>query len=302
MTSQLLGPAEVRSLAERLGIRPTKRLGQNFVHDPNTVRRIVRAAGVGSDDVVVEVGPGLGSLTLALLPAVAHVHAVEIDPVLAAQLPATAAERAPELTGRLSVVAADALHVTAAKLVPPPTALVANLPYNVGVPVVLHLLAELPGLRRGLVMVQAEVAQRLAAGPGSRAYGAPSVKLAWYASAKRAGAVPRAVFWPVPNVDSELLAFIRREPPTGERETVFALVDAAFASRRKSLRAGLAGWFGSPSAAEEALRAAGIDPSARAETLGVAEFARLAEGRAGAGRSGGRRDPRPSAEGTGDSR
>ncbi|MGE3285871.1 MAG: 16S rRNA (adenine(1518)-N(6)/adenine(1519)-N(6))-dimethyltransferase RsmA [Pseudonocardia sp.] len=302
MTSQLLGPVEVRSLAERLGIRPTKRLGQNFVHDPNTVRRIVRAAGLAPDDVVVEVGPGLGSLTLALLPAVAHVHAVEIDRALAVQLPDTAAERAPELADRLSVVGANALRVTAAQLRPEPTALVANLPYNVAVPVVLYLLAELPGLRCGLVMVQAEVAQRLAAGPGSRAYGAPSVKLAWYAAAKRAGAVPRTVFWPVPNVDSELLAFTRREPPDGVRENVFALVDAAFASRRKSLRSGLAGWFGSPSAAEEALRAASIDPSARAETLGVGEFARLAGGRAGAGWSDGRRGPRPSAGGTPDSR
>ena len=163
MTSQLLGPVEVRSLAERLGIRPTKRLGQNFVHDPNTVRRIVRAAGLAPDDVVVEVGPGLGSLTLALLPAVAHVHAVEIDRALAVQLPDTAAERAPELADRLSVVGANALRVTAAQLRPEPTALVANLPYNVAVPVVLYLLAELPGLRCGLVMVQAEVAQRLAA-------------------------------------------------------------------------------------------------------------------------------------------
>lgn len=285
MTSQLLGPAEVRSLAQDLGIRPTKRLGQNFVHDPNTVRRIARAAGLAPDDVVVEVGPGLGSLTLALLPVAAHVHAVEIDPVLAAQLPRTAAERAPALADRLSVVAADALRVTAADLQPAPTALVANLPYNVGVPVVLHLLAELPRLRRGLVMVQAEVAQRLAAGPGSRAYGAPSVKLAWYAAAKRAGAVPRAVFWPVPNVDSELLAFTRRDPPPGAREAVFALVDAAFATRRKSLRAGLAGWFGSPAAAEEALRAAGIDPSARPETLDVAAFARLAAVGGPAGRA-----------------
>jgi 16S rRNA (adenine1518-N6/adenine1519-N6)-dimethyltransferase len=277
VTSQLLGPAEVRSLAASLGIRPTKKLGQNFVHDANTVRRIVRAAGVGPQDVVVEVGPGLGSLTLALLPAVAHVHAVEIDPVLAAQLPQTAVDRAPALAGRLSVVTADALRVRAADLPgPAPSALVANLPYNVGVPVVLHLLAELPGMRRGLVMVQAEVAQRLAAGPGSRAYGAPSVKLAWYAAAKRAGAVPRAVFWPVPNVDSELLAFTRRDAPDGDRERVFALVDAAFASRRKSLRGGLAGWFGSPAAAEAALRGAGVDPAARAETLGVTEFARLA--------------------------
>lgn len=273
--SRLLGPAEVRALADELGLRPTKKLGQNFVHDPNTVRRIVRAAQLEPDDVVVEVGPGLGSLTLALLPAVAGVHAVEIDPVLAARLPATVADRAPTLADRLTVVGADALRVTAAQL-PGATALVANLPYNVGVPVVLHLLAELPALRRGLVMVQAEVAERLAAGPGSKAYGVPSAKLAWYAAARRAGPVPRAVFWPVPGVDSGLLAFDRRDPPPGDREAVFALIDAAFAQRRKALRSGLAGWAGSPAAAEEALRAAGIDPMTRAERLGIEDFARLA--------------------------
>jgi 16S rRNA (adenine1518-N6/adenine1519-N6)-dimethyltransferase len=278
--ARLLGPAEIRALADELDLRPTKRLGQNFVHDPNTVRRIVRGAGVGPDDVVVEVGPGLGSLTLGLLPAVAAVHAVEIDPVLAARLPATVAERAPGLADRLSVTTADAMRVAAADLpAPPPTALVANLPYNVGVPVVLHLLAELPGIRRGLVMVQAEVAERLAAGPGSRAYGVPSAKLAWFAAARRAGPVPRAVFWPVPNVDSGLLAFERHDPPPGERDEVFALIDAAFAQRRKALRSGLAGWAGSPAAAEEALRAAGIAPLARAETLGIADFARLAAAR-----------------------
>jgi 16S rRNA (adenine1518-N6/adenine1519-N6)-dimethyltransferase len=275
--SRLLGPAEIRALAAELGLRPTKRLGQNFVHDPNTVRRIVRAAELQPDDVVVEVGPGLGSLTLALLPAVRAVHAVEIDPVLAGRLPHTAAERAPALAARLSVTAADALTVRAADLpAPSPTALVANLPYNVGVPVVLHLLAEFPQLRRGLVMVQAEVAERLAAPPGSRAYGVPSAKLAWYAAARRAGPVPRAVFWPVPNVDSGLLAFDRRDPPPGDLEAVFRLIDAAFAQRRKALRAGLAGWAGSPSAAEAAMRAAGIDPHARAETLSVDDFARLA--------------------------
>jgi 16S rRNA (adenine1518-N6/adenine1519-N6)-dimethyltransferase len=277
MTARLLGPAEVRSLAGELGIRPTKKLGQNFVHDPNTVRRIVRAAELSPDDVVVEVGPGLGSLTLALLPAVAAVRAVEIDPVLAARLPATAAEYAPDLADRLSVVTADALRVRAADLPgPAPTALVANLPYNVGVPVVLHLLAELPSLRRGLVMVQAEVAERLAAAPGSRAYGVPSAKLAWFAAARRAGPVPRAVFWPVPGVDSGLLAFDRREPPPGDRAAVFAVVDAAFAQRRKSLRSALAGRAGSAAAAEAALHAAGIDPATRAERLGVAEFAALA--------------------------
>jgi 16S rRNA (adenine1518-N6/adenine1519-N6)-dimethyltransferase len=279
--ARLLGPAEVRALAGELGVRPTKRLGQNFVHDPNTVRRIVRAAELVPDDVVVEVGPGLGSLTLGLLPAVAAVHAVEIDPVLAARLPATAAERAPELAGRLAVHTADALRVRADELVPAPTALVANLPYNVGVPVVLHLLAELPGIRRGLVMVQAEVAERLAAVPGSRTYGVPSAKLAWFAAARRAGSVPRNVFWPVPNVDSGLLAFDRRDPPPGDRRAVFGLVDAAFAQRRKALRSALAGWAGSPAAAEEALVAAGIAPLARAETLGIEDFARLAAARVG---------------------
>jgi 16S rRNA (adenine1518-N6/adenine1519-N6)-dimethyltransferase len=278
--ARLLGPAEVRALAAELGIRPTKRLGQNFVHDPNTVRRIVRAAELSPDDVVVEVGPGLGSLTLALLPEVAAVHAVEIDPLLAARLPATVAERAPALAGRLRVLTADALRVRASDFAPPPpTAIVANLPYNVGVPVVLHLLAELPGIRRGLVMVQAEVAERLAAAPGSRAYGVPSAKLAWFAAARRAGPVPRAVFWPVPNVDSGLLAFDRRDPPPGERTAVFAVIDAAFAQRRKVLRSALAGWAGSAAEAETILRAAGVDPGARAETLAIADFARVAAAR-----------------------
>jgi 16S rRNA (adenine1518-N6/adenine1519-N6)-dimethyltransferase len=276
-SARLLGPVEVRTLAGELGLRPTKRLGQNFVHDPNTVRRIVRAAELGPDDVVLEVGPGLGSLTLGLLETAAAVCAVEIDPVLAARLPVTVGDRAPERADRLRVVEADALRVRAADLPgPAPTALVANLPYNVGVPVVLHLLAELPTLRRGLVMVQAEVAERLAAAPGSRAYGVPSAKLAWFGAARRAGPVPRAVFWPVPNVDSGLLAFERRDPPPGDRAAVFAVVDAAFAQRRKVLRSALAGWAGSPSAAEAALRAAGVDPSARAERLAIGDFARVA--------------------------
>jgi 16S rRNA (adenine1518-N6/adenine1519-N6)-dimethyltransferase len=278
--SRLLGPAEVRALAGELGLRPTKRLGQNFVHDPNTVRRIVREAELAPDDVVVEVGPGLGSLTLALLPAVRAVHAVEIDPVLAARLPATVAERAPALADRLTVVTADALHLRAADLPgPAPTAIVANLPYNVGVPVVLHLLAELPMIRRGLVMVQSEVAERLAARPGSKTYGVPSAKLAWFASARRAGPVPRAVFWPVPNVDSGLLAFDRHDPPPGDRTEVFTVIDAAFAQRRKALRSALSGWAGSPAAAEEALRAAGIPLLERAEQLDVTAFARLAAAR-----------------------
>ena len=277
---RLLGPAEVRSVAAELGLRPTKRLGQNFVHDANTVRRIVKVAQLASDDVVLEVGPGLGSLTLALLPAVAAVHAVEIDPALAARLPHTAQDRAPALADRLTVTAADAVRLRASDLAgPAPTALVANLPYNVAVPVVLHLLGEFSRIRHGLVMVQAEVAERLAAPPGGRAYGVPSAKLAWFAQARRAGAVPRAVFWPVPNVDSELLAFDRRDPPPGDRTAVFAVIDAAFAQRRKTLRSALAGWAGSPAAAHTALVAARVDPLARAETLDVAAFARLAAAR-----------------------
>ena len=273
----LLGPVEVRELAARLGIRPTKTLGQNFVIDPNTVRRIVRTAELRADDHVVEVGPGLGSLTLALLPEVASVTAVEIDGLLAAQLPDTVEARAPAYAGRLTVVAADALRLDA---VPgkPPTALVANLPYNVSVPVLLTMLERFPTIRRVLVMVQSEVADRLAAPPGSRTYGVPSVKTAWYAEVRRAGAVGRTVFWPAPNVDSGLVAMTRRPPPDtpASRAEVFALVDAAFAQRRKTLRAALAGWAGSPAAAETALRAAGLDPKVRGEALGVAEFARLA--------------------------
>jgi 16S rRNA (adenine1518-N6/adenine1519-N6)-dimethyltransferase len=277
----LLGPADVRALAAALDIRPTKQLGQNFVIDANTVRRIVRAAGLGPDDVVVEVGPGLGSLTLALLGACARVVAVEVDPVLAAALPATAAARLPDLAGRLEVVQADALAVTSLPG-PPPTALVANLPYNVAVPVLLTMLERFPTLRRALVMVQAEVAERLAAEPGSKVYGVPSVKARWYAEVKRAGPVGRTVFWPAPRVDSGLVALTRREPPptAASRAEVFAVVDAAFAQRRKTLRAALAGWAGSPAAAERALLAAGIDPAARGESLTVDEFARLAEHRA----------------------
>jgi 16S rRNA (adenine1518-N6/adenine1519-N6)-dimethyltransferase len=273
----LLGPAEIRSLATELGLRPTKALGQNFVHDPNTVRRIVRAAELAPDDVVLEVGPGLGSLTLALLPAAAHVHAVELDPVLSNALAKTAAERAADLAHRLSVHSGDARRVAAADLDPAPTTLVANLPYNVAVPVVLHLLAALPTLRHGLVMVQKEVADRLTAAPGSKTYGVPSVKLAWYARARPAGRVPPAVFWPVPNVDSGLVAFERREPPAEvPREAVFAVVDAAFAQRRKTLRTALAGWAGGADRAAEAVAAAGLDPAVRGEALTVGEFAAVA--------------------------
>ncbi|HET6532247.1 MAG TPA: 16S rRNA (adenine(1518)-N(6)/adenine(1519)-N(6))-dimethyltransferase RsmA [Actinoplanes sp.] len=271
MADALLGPAEIRELAARLGVAPTKKLGQNFVHDPNTVRRIVAAAGLRPDDVVLEVGPGLGSLTLGLVGVAAHVHAVEIDPVLAAELPATVA------AANLTVHPADALRVSGTDFDPAPTMLVANLPYNVAVPVVLHLLAELPTLRGGLVMVQKEVADRLTAAPGSRIYGVPSVKLAWYADARPAGRVPPAVVWPVPNVDSGLVAFTRRPPPAeADRVAGFAVVDAAFAQRRKTLRAALAGWAGGPDRAERVLVAAGIDPRARGESLSVREFAAIA--------------------------
>lgn len=276
--ASLLGPADVRRLAGELGVRPTKKLGQNFVHDPNTVRRIVSAAGVGAEDVVLEVGPGLGSLTLGLLEPAQHVVAVEVDPALGERLPRTAAERAPQLADRLTVLTADALRLTAEDFPVRPTALVANLPYNVAVPVVLHLLAELPELRHGLVMVQSEVAERMAAAPGGRVYGVPSVKAAWFADVRRAGTVPRNVFWPVPNVDSGLVSFTRAQPPSGAPRTeVFRIVDLAFAQRRKTLRAALSGWAGSAAAAEELLRAAGVDPAARGEQLGVADFARLAE-------------------------
>ncbi|GII77919.1 ribosomal RNA small subunit methyltransferase A [Sphaerisporangium rufum] len=268
-------------MADKLDLRPTKRLGQNFVIDGGTVRRIVRAAGVTPPDVVLEVGPGLGSLTLALLPEAGHVVAVEIDPVLAGQLPVTVAERAPALAGRLTVVRADAMRVRPEELGREPAALVANLPYNVAVPVVLHLLEVLPSLRGGLVMVQSEVADRMAAGPGSKVYGIPSVKAAWYADVRRAGPVGRTVFWPVPNVDSGLVALTRREPPptSATREEVFQVVDAAFAQRRKTLRAALASWAGTPAAAEGALRAAGVDPSRRGEQLTIEDFARIAEHR-----------------------
>lgn len=271
----LLSAADVRALATRLDLRPTKTLGQNFVIDPNTVRRLVRTAGVGVDDVVVEVGPGLGSLTLGLLEVATRVVAVEIDPVLAAELPATVADRLPDRADRLEVVLQDALALESVPG-PPPTAFVANLPYNVAVPVLLRLLEHLPSLRTGLVMVQAEVADRLVAPPGSRTYGIPSVKAAWYAEVRRAGSIGRTVFWPAPHVDSGLVAFTRREPPPGDRAATFAVVDAAFAQRRKTLRAALAGWAGSASAAEQRLRAAGIDPGARGEVLGVDDFARLA--------------------------
>jgi len=282
---RLLRAGDIRDIAGRLGVRPAKRLGQNFVVEQGTVRQIAALAGVQDGDTVLEVGPGLGSLTLALLEAgagrEARIVAVEIDPVLAAELPRTIATRAPRFADRVDVVAADALHVGEPQ-VGTPTVLAANLPYNVAVPVVLHLLTALPTMERGVVMVQAEVADRMCAGPGSRVYGAPSAKLAWFAAARPAGTVPRSVFWPVPNVDSKLVAVTRHRPPVtaASREEVFAVIDAAFGQRRKTLRAALAGWAGSAAEAERLLRAVGVDPGARGEVLGIAEFARIAEARA----------------------
>ncbi|MGZ4773896.1 MAG: 16S rRNA (adenine(1518)-N(6)/adenine(1519)-N(6))-dimethyltransferase RsmA [Oryzihumus sp.] len=276
----LLGAAQIREIAARLDVRPTKQWGQNFVVDANTVRRIVRVAGVGPQDVVVEVGPGLGSLTLALLPEVSRVVAVEVDPTLAAALPQTVASLAPRHADRLSLVHADALTVRALPD-PQPTALVANLPYNISVPVVLGFLQHFPTIRRVLVMVQLEVAERLAAAPGSKVYGVPSLKAAWYADVRLAGTVGRSVFWPVPNVDSGLVSLVRRDAPVTDasREDVFACIDAAFAQRRKTLRAALAGWAGSAPRAEEVLVAAGIDPRTRGEQLDIDAFARIASAR-----------------------
>jgi 16S rRNA (adenine1518-N6/adenine1519-N6)-dimethyltransferase len=312
---RLLTAADIRALATSLGVHPTKKLGQNFVIEQGTVRQVAALAGLRPFDTILEVGPGLGSLTLALLEAAVtaaqlpapgqmftdevcgtavrdgaapvtldmiplSLVAVEIDPLLAAQLPKTIADRAPELAGRVTVLTADALTVREADIgAPASTVLAANLPYNVAVPVLLTLLAAMPSLRSGVVMVQAEVAMRMCAGPGSRVYGVPSAKLAWYADARLAGNVPRSVFWPVPNVDSKLVSFTRREPPptTASREQVFRVIDAAFSQRRKTLRAALAGWAGSAPEAERVLRAAGVDPAARGETLTAADFARIAQ-------------------------
>ena len=277
MSVTLLGASEIRRLAAELDVTPTKKLGQNFVVDANTVRRIVQIARVDEGDRVVEVGPGLGSLTLAILEAGASVTAVEIDHRLAARLPETA--RAHGVAdGALTVVDADALRIT--ELPGDPRVLVANLPYNVSVPVLLHLLEHFPGLERGVVMVQAEVGERLAAPPGSKVYGAPSVKAAWYGAWRLAGMVSRQVFWPVPNVDSVLVAFERHDQPRGsddDRRAVFAIVDAAFQQRRKMLRQALAAVLGGSAAdASAILVAAGVAPTARGEELGIDEFERIA--------------------------
>jgi 16S rRNA (adenine1518-N6/adenine1519-N6)-dimethyltransferase len=270
----LLGPAEIRDLAALLDIQPTKKLGQNFVIDANTVRRIVRVAGVVEGETAVEIGPGLGSLTLGLLETGADVVAVEIDTRLAAQLPVTVSELQPD--ARLTVITEDAMKVT--ELPNSPSVLVANLPYNVSVPVLLHFLEHFPSLTRGLVMVQAEVGERLAAPPGSKVYGAPSAKAAWYGQWRTHGKVSRQVFWPVPNVDSILVGFERAELPGTEQERLatFAIIDAAFQQRRKMLRQSLSVVLGDSARASARLEAAGLAPTSRGEELTVLDFLAVA--------------------------
>jgi 16S rRNA (adenine1518-N6/adenine1519-N6)-dimethyltransferase len=271
----LLGAAEIRSLAIALDLKPSKSLGQNFVHDANVCRKIVRTAGVTKDDIALEIGPGLGSLTLAMLEDAASVIAVEIDARLANQLPITAAAHS-DRANLLTVINQDALTITS--LPADPTVLIANLPYNVSVPVFLHLLEVLPSLRSGVVMVQAEVADRLAARPNKKEYGIPSVKAAWWADVTGAGSVSRSIFWPQPNVDSKLVAFTRRATPGDEalRKKVFAIIDLAFAQRRKMLRSALSAMYGSSAAAEAVLTAAGIDPTLRGEALDISGFCAIA--------------------------
>jgi len=280
MSPDLLGASAIRELAARVGITPTKKLGQNFVIDPNTVRYIVEQAHVTNEDTVLEVGPGLGSLTLGLLPVAKEVIAIEIDQRLAQELPRTVAQYAPEFSQRLTVITADALRVNAEDLGGArPTSIVANLPYNVAVPVLLHLLEILPTVRSVLVMVQKEVADRICAPSGSRTYGIPSVKVQWFGVAQPAGNIGKNVFWPAPHVDSGLVRIDvnrTRESVGIERKRVFQVIDACFAHRRKTLRAGIADFVGSPTLAEEALVRAGIAPSARAETLVLDDFIRLA--------------------------
>mgnify|MGYP000285623394 FL=1 len=271
----LLGAAQIRELAAALELKPSKSLGQNFVIDSNVCTKIVRTAAVGPTDIALEIGPGLGSLTLALLESAASVVAVEIDPRLAGQLPITVSSHF-EHPENLTVLNQDALTIQALPV--NPTVLVANLPYNVSVPVLLHLLEKFESLRTGVVMVQAEVADRLAAKPGTKDYGIPSVKAAWWAEVKGAGSVSRSVFWPAPNVDSKLVSFTRRQTPGDEelRRKVFTIIDAAFAQRRKMLRSALSSLYGSSSAAEEILNRAKIDPTLRGEALEISSFCAIA--------------------------
>jgi 16S rRNA (adenine1518-N6/adenine1519-N6)-dimethyltransferase len=280
LTIRLLGRSEIRRLAKELDFRPRKSFGQNFVHDANTVRRIVTASGIGKSDVVLEVGPGLGSLTLALLDRGATVVAVEIDPVLAARLPQTVAEHSNSEAQRLTVMHRDVLTLRREDVAAAPTAMVANLPYNVAVPALLHLLAEFPSIRTVTVMVQAEVAERLAAEPGGKEYGVPSVKVNFYGRVRRCGTVPPTVFWPIPRVYSGLVRIDRYETspwPTEEgiRQQVFELVDTAFAQRRKTSRNAFVEWAGSGNESASRLLAASIDPARRGETLSIEDFVRL---------------------------
>ena len=272
----LLGAGEIRELAAKLDLKPSKSLGQNFVHDANVCRKIVRTAGVTASDIALEIGPGLGSLTLAMLEEAQSVIAVEIDARLANQLPITAAAHT-ERAHLLTVINEDAL--TLKTLPADPTVLVANLPYNVSVPVFLHLLEILPSLRSGVIMVQAEVADRLAAKPNSKEYGIPSVKAAWWADVTGAGSVSRNIFWPQPNVDSKLVSFTRRATPGDEelRKKVFAIIDLAFAQRRKMLRSALSSMYGGSAAAEALLTQAGIDPTLRGESLDIHSFCAIAK-------------------------
>lgn len=271
----LLGAVDIRDLASRLDVKPTKKLGQNFVTDPNTIRRIVSAAKLNGTETVVEIGPGLGSLTLGLLEVARKVIAVEIDPKMAAELESTIAKRAPGTD--FTLVRDDALKV--GSLPEAPDALVANLPYNISVPVLLHFLENFNSIQTGLVLVQAEVAHRLAAAPGSKIYGIPSVKLAWYADSALAGNVGRNIFWPAPNVDSALVYFSKRAVPLGDeklRVATFEVADAAFGQRRKTLRQALSTWAGSPAEAERILVAAGVSPQSRGEELDVHQFVSIA--------------------------
>jgi len=273
--SNLLGAAEIREIAEQIGVRPTKKLGQNFVVDANTCRKIVKSAGVGPEDVALEIGPGLGSLTLAMLESAKEVIAIEIDDRLAAELPETAKRHGFDLD-KLTIINQDAMGISTLPL--EPTVLVANLPYNVSVPVLLRFLELFPTLRSGVVMVQSEVADRLVAKPNSKTYGSPSVKATWWADLSSAGTVSRSIFWPVPNVDSSLVRFVRHESAGDEalRKVVFKIIDAAFAQRRKMMRAALSDMCGSSAAASAIIEASGIDPTIRGEALELSDFIKIA--------------------------
>ena len=273
--SGLLGAAEIREIAERIGVRPTKKLGQNFVVDANTCRKIVKSADVGPQDIALEIGPGLGSLTLAMLESAESVIAIEIDDRLALELPATAARHGFD-SSKLTIVNADAMAIS--ELPVNPTVLVANLPYNVSVPVLLRFLELFPTLRSGIVMVQSEVADRLVAKPNSKTYGSPSVKAAWWADLTSAGTVSRSIFWPVPNVDSSLVRFVRHQNAGDEvlRKTTFKIIDAAFAQRRKMMRAALSDICGGSAEASAVIEASGVDPTIRGEALELADFIKIA--------------------------